>query len=379
MHVMMVDAAAFSPPYDYALSSALERAGARVTMVEPAETRADWGRDRTTASVQRSARGLWGKVRKGVAHAHAMRELVQRVRTLRPDVVHFQWLPLPLVDLAAIRACRRQCPLVFTMHNTSIFHGSSSRLQGLGTQRAYALFNRIVVHSEFGKRAALAAGRATEAQLVLIPHGAFTHYAELSPPEHVEREGPQTILFAGSIKQYKGLDVLIRALAHLSSSYGPGELRLVVAGQPGMPMESVRELANSLRVDHLIEWRLRHQSEQELADALAHSHIVVLPYREIDQSGVLLAAVGMGRAVVASAIGGIPEIIEHGVNGLLVAPEDDAALARALGSVLTSPDTQTRFERAMRLHASTSLGWDAAAKRTLDVYRALSASRSAAT
>jgi len=374
MRVLMVDAGGFSPPYDYALTDALRSRDVNVTLVEPSGTRALWQDPDAVSDEARARFRSVSRVWKGAKHARGMHALLRQIERERPDIVHFQWLPLPVVDSALIRRLHRRVPLVFTMHNSSLFHGAaSSGLQGWKVNEAYAAFDRIIVHSEYGRASALTAGRATSSQLVNIPHGAFSHYAKLVSPESIRRSGPTSLLFAGTIKPYKGLDVLLRALAVAAKATSEPTMRLVVAGSPGMPMGPLTGLATSLGIDSLIEWRLRHQSERELAAAMASADAVVLPYREIDQSGVLLAAVAMNRTVVASRIGGIPEIIKDDVNGLLVPPGDAEALGLALAQVSSSQEFRARSESNMRLLADGPLSWSHAAAQTILLYNSVTA------
>lgn len=374
MRVLMVDAGGFSPPYDYALTGALRDSGVDVSLMEPAETRAMW-QDPDAFPDRAPVTGLrWMRqVRKGAAHALNMAMLLRRVEREQPDLVHFQWLPLPVVDSVVLKRLSRRLPIVFTMHNTSLFHGSaSSGLQGWKAEDAYKAFDRIIVHSQFGKRSALSTGRATPNRIVCIPHGAFSHYAQLSSPDNIDRTGPTQLLFVGSIKPYKGLDTLVRAL-HVAAQTLPANrsVRLVVAGNPAMPMGPITDLAKSLGVESLIDWKLRHLSERELAVNLARCDAVVLPYREIDQSGVLLAAVAMHRAVIASNIGGIPEVIHDGINGRLVPAGDYHALGGALSEVASSKAFRMRCESAMKQLADGELSWSSVAARTIALYRSI--------
>lgn len=370
MRVLMVDAAGFSPPYDYSLAGALQTAGVNIDLIEPPEMRKAWTDHDAVIETPRFRR--LSRAAKGMAYVARMRALLQQVDECRPDVVHFQWLAIPAVDGRVIRRLKGKTSLVFTMHNTSLFHGAaSSGLQGWNIDSVYAQFDRIVVHSEYGRQGAMASGRARAEQLVRIPHGAFSHYAELSPPAQARRDGPTRLLFVGSIKPYKGLDVLIRALAVLRAQVGSGAARLVVAGHPSMSMEPLRALATAEGVDDLIDWQLRHLTERELAAAMADCHAVVLPYREIDQSGVLLAAVAMCRTVVASAIGGVPEVITHEQNGLLVAPDHPVELGNALSRIVLEPELRTRCEQRMRALAEGELSWPRVAQSTIDLYNSL--------
>ena len=366
----MVDAAGFSPPYDYSLVGALRDAGVDVDLIEPPDMRSAWSDHDASVTPPRFKR--LSRVLKGAAYVARMRALLRRVDAERPDVVHFQWLALPAIDGYVINRLRGRCALVFTMHNTSLFHGAaSSGVQGWNVNDVYAQFDRIIVHSEFGRRAALASGRARDEQLVRIPHGAFSHYAQLCPPDRAQRSESPRLLFVGSIKPYKGLDVLIRAFALMRQAMPESTARLVVAGYPSMPMDPLFALAASLGVAEHIDWRLRHLTERELAGEIAASHAVLLPYRELDQSGILLAAVAMQRTVIGSAIGGFPEIIEHERHGLLVPPGDPEALGAALVRFVSSPLRKSRFEDELGALAGGDLSWNHVALATISAYRGL--------
>ena len=372
MRVLMVDAAGFSPPYDYALAKALRARGIRVGLVQPRETASLWANPDALPPVTGTRFRSMKRLEKGLRHVIGMQQLFARVRREKPDVVHFQWLPLPTVDHVLLHRLKGMVPLVFTMHNTSLFHGAaSSGVQGWQADSSYALFCRVVVHSQYGRDSALRAGRATERQLVCIPHGAFAHYAELCAPAGADRAGPCTFVFAGSIKPYKGLDVLVRAFDALVSRCPAVNVRLIIAGSPGMDVSEMRAGVARTAGESRIEWRLQHQSEREMAQLMAHAHAVVLPYREIDQSGVLLAAVAMHRAVIASNIGGFPEIIRDGYNGLLVPPDDVSALSAALERLAQDVHLRLHCEENMQRLSVGALSWDNVAAQTESMYRSL--------
>jgi glycosyltransferase involved in cell wall biosynthesis len=372
MRALIVDAAGFSPPYDHALAAALRHRGIDVMIIEPSGTASIWGNpDAVPAAPTRRFKRL-GRLGKGLRHVFGMQQLLTRIRDERPDVVHFQWLPLPMVDRELLRRLKGKVPLVFTMHNTSLFHGSaSSVVQGWKANASFSAFDRIVVHSQYGRNSALKTGQAVERQLVCIPHGAFSHYAELCAPDSADRSGPFTFLFAGSIKPYKGLDVLLSAFRALASRQPALDVRLIVAGEPGFDLTALRQAAGESVGGHRIDWRLRHQSEREMAQLLAHAHAIVLPYRDIDQSGVLLSAVAMHRAVIASNIGGFPEVVCDGENGLLVPPNDATALSEALERLAGDHLLRGQCEVKMRSLSLNALSWDAVAAKTEALYRSL--------
>lgn len=93
-----------------------------------------------------------------------------------------------------------------------------------------------------------------------------------------------------------------------------------------------------------------------------------MPYHSATQSGVLAAAMGNGRFAVASRVGGIPDTIEHDVNGLLVEPGDAAGLAAALAGLAADPVRRRRLQAGARRTAEERLDWAQIAQRILADY-----------
>lgn len=371
MKILMVDGAGVSPPYDLSLSKALVASGAKVRLVMPDSVRAEWENPDALPPAPPSRMGkMIGRLSKAASHALLLWRLEREVREWRPDVVHLQWLPLPMLDVRFLRAVKGRTCLVHTMHNTSLFHGTSAGVQGWGLQEALSLFDRIVVHSEFSCRAARKSAAAREEQLHVIPHGAFDHYRELATSTNRDA-WPIRLLFVGSIKPYKGLDLLVESLALLASKAPVGSWQLVVAGHPSYDIEPLKERLQELNVGSQVTLSLRHQSERELAWLLHDSHVVVLPYREIDQSGVLLAAVGMERPVVATRVGAFPEMLVDGEHGLLVSPNHPQELGEALVQMVTDAALRARCEAGMNGLGQGVLNWQPIARITLDMYQSI--------
>jgi glycosyltransferase involved in cell wall biosynthesis len=103
---------------------------------------------------------------------------------------------------------------------------------------------------------------------------------------------------------------------------------------------------------------------------MVRAAVVVLPYRRIDQSGVLFAALALGRPLVATRVGGFAEVVEQHGAGLVVPPEDPAALAAALIEVLRDPARREAMAAASRAAADGPFSWDAIAAATKRVYTA---------
>jgi len=152
-------------------------------------------------------------------------------------------------------------------------------------------------------------------------------------------------LFFGHVRPFKGLDVALRAWPMLKS-----DVLLLVAGEAWWKNEAeYRELANG--VNARLEFRFI--PDAEIATYFAASDVVLAPYRIEAQSGVALTAFHFGRPVIATAVGGLPEIID-GENGILIPPEDPHALAAAVDEFFTTRDRAAMEAAAARSAARYS-------------------------
>ena len=120
-----------------------------------------------------------------------------------------------------------------------------------------------------------------------------------------------------------------------------------------------------------IDFQIGNVPEAAIARSFAAATVVALPYRDIDQSGVAILAVSLGKAIVATRVGGFAELVDDAHCGLLVPVDDDAAFADALRRVICEPELRAACEANARRYAETALSWDPIAERTEQVYRKL--------
>jgi glycosyltransferase involved in cell wall biosynthesis len=115
----------------------------------------------------------------------------------------------------------------------------------------------------------------------------------------------------------------------------------------------------------------RFITDPEIPAYFRRADLVVLPYREIDQSGVLYTALAFGKPLVLSAVGGFVEVAEQHGAARLVPPGDEEALAAELGVLLTDESARAELGAAAARAAAGPYSWDAIAERTLALYRQL--------
>ena len=151
------------------------------------------------------------------------------------------------------------------------------------------------------------------------------------------------------------------------------EVRFLVAGRPvsGYDLPQPPELPNGGEV----ELRLGYVPAEETPSLFARSTVAVCAYTDASQSGVVLTAFALGCPVVATDVGGLPEYVEDGRNGLVVPAGDDDALTAALVRCLSDPDLVRRFRAGVEESLDTVLSWRQSGADLVEVYREAIAAR----
>src|SRR6267143_4902682 len=177
------------------------------------------------------------------------------------------------------------------------------------------------------------------------------------------QEEENLILFFGRIWEYKGLEYLIRAEPLISARVP--NVRILIAGQ-GEDFSRYTEMM--VHPDRFIIYN-EYISEERAAEYFQRASVVVLPYIEASQSGVIPMAYSAGKPVVATTVGGLPEMVEHGYTGYLVSPRDARQLAEALTRLLLDKPLCRQMsmngKRKIEAECSPSL----IAEKTMEVYR----------
>jgi glycosyltransferase involved in cell wall biosynthesis len=367
MRVQIVDPSAQTPPFDRSLAAALARAGADVELVTShfvhGPTAPADGYAVRELFYRRSARLPSGSLRRrafGLAE-HLPGMLRHRRAAAEADVVNYQWLTLPALDA---RLLPRDPIRVMTAHG--FLRPAES---GPSARGALRRMDAIIALSEFGAERLRDALGVEPARIEVIPHGALDYLTRLPeerrlPAELEGAEGPVILCF-GIVRPYKGVDVLLRAFAEL----GPETELWVVGRSLGVDFAELERLA--AEAPGRVRFVSRFVPDAEVPAIFRRADVVALPYRDADQSGVLATALAFGKPIVASSVGGFPEVLAEHDAGVLVPPGNAPALAVALGDLLERPDERERLAAAALAAARGPYSWDEIARRTLELYRRL--------
>ncbi|MCY1158209.1 MAG: glgA, partial [Citricoccus sp.] len=265
--------------------------------------------------------------------------------------------------------------------------GGGYRLSSWAEATAYASAAAVIAVSEGMRNDILAAYPAVDPERVRVVHngidtGLWTPQADTDALQRhgIDPDRP-TVAFVGRVTRQKGVPYLLRAAARLD----PDVQLVLCAGAADTPELAaevtglIRELQATRDGVVVIEGML---PRRDIMQVLSHATVFACPSIYEPLGIVNLEAMACGTAVVASAVGGIPEVVRDGVTGRLVrleqlsdgtgTPLDEegfvADFASALSSVLADPEAADRMGRAGRQRAIDHFSWDSIADRTLDVY-----------
>ena len=391
MRVDLLDPPAYSPPYDDALATALAKLGVDVRLVTspfaygPVPEPEGYTREEVFYRHVHGAAG--SKVRtlgKLAAHGGDMR----RYRRSARDLVHVQWLTVPRVDLRLLP----ERPTVLTIHDP-LERGDRRGGRGAIPASAFARVDAIVVHSQFARDQVIAQHGLEPERVHVIRHGALKTTAETTaafsagltpqtdvkpaknvtdslPPELgglAETDLPVVLCF-GLIRPYKGAEVLLEAWRGITDA----ELWIV-----GRPMVDLAPLVAA--APDGVRFVPRFVTDAEEAALFARADIVVLPYERSERfgfSGVLATALGAGKAIVLSDVGGFSELGELDPDdppARLVSAGDPGLLHAALVDLIADPAARSRLGDAARRAAEGQFSWETAAQETLALYEKIAA------
>lgn len=280
--------------------------------------------------------------------------------SFRPDIVHAHWW-IPGGLLASLMT---SAPFVITCHGSDVRMVSQSgawrRLAGgaLSSAARVTAASRFLASELEGAFPRLAGRTMVTPMPVDVQHFAQGMHAPVAVPPR--------IVYVGNLLESKGVADLIQAFSILQSRGVACTLRIVGRG----PDESaLRTRVSGMGLDGRVEWA-GFRPQTELPMEYGSAAVAVLPPREHEGLGLsLVEALLSGTAVVGTAVGGIPEVVENEVSGLLVPPRDPEALALALQRMVEDVPLRTRLTHAGRARVNEVYSASGASERMLGVYR----------
>ena len=293
---------------------------------------------------------------------NTLKDTVKKIRKFRPDVVHMQ-LGGGVIDLVLLPFFKRY-PLVATFHDVRMHIGEESRQADFIRYWLRKYSDEIIVHGEKLREQMMRVYNLPGEKVHAIHIGEH----EVAPFKKYERvdikEEGNLILFFGRIYPYKGLEYLIKAEPLITKEVP--NAKIVIAGAGGN-FEKYEEMMGSRRESFIVHnYRIPYEEGAEL---FQRSSVVVLPYIQASQSGVVPTAYGFKKPVVVTDVGSIPEIVDDNKTGFVVPPRDSQALAMAVVRLLKDEKLRKEMGENAYKKLKEDFSWDRIVVQTMEVYR----------
>ena len=295
------------------------------------------------------------RLRQPLRQLGLMRRLVRRIQQFNPDLIHLQKghlyfnLVLPLV---------RRYPLVLSVHDPRIHIGDTVKTPQWILDLAVRRACRLIAHNIPMKQILADSLRIPEDRISIVPLVAI---GDATAASQVEESGHE-VLFFGRISNYKGLEYLIRAQPLITARIP--DAKIVIAGHGDDFAKYRRAMVDPSRFE------VHHEfvPDGKQAELFRRASVVVLPYVEATQSGVIPLAYTFAKPVVATAVGGLPSQVDDGETGFLVPPGDVPALADKV--VLLLQDVTLRRRLGANGRKKLEFEWSAevVARQTIEAY-----------
>jgi len=312
-------------------------------------------------------------------------KLIRYAATAKPRIFHILWNnKFELFDRTLLMLYYRFLgkKIVFTAHNVNAGRRDSedTRLNRLTLRIQYRLADHIFVHTEKMKLELIEEFGVQGGRITVIPYGINNAVpnTNLTVSEAKHRLGihghKRTILFYGRIAPPKGLDYLITAFQQTLARRE--DYQLIIAGRPDRCerywtaiREAIHEDVQRGRI--LLRAELIPDDETEVYFKAAD--VLVLPYREIFQSGVLFLGYSLGLPVLAADVGSLKDDIVEGKTGFVFRPEDPVDLARTIERYFASDLFANLSSRRLEIrdYATERHSWDVVSQMTMAVYAGL--------
>ncbi len=339
---------------------------------------------------RRSPAAAWKVLTRSIYSGEARSKIAALADEIKPDIAHFHNIHAHLTASIVGPLLARRIPIVWTLHDYRLICPNTSFLSGgeicdrclpnrfheamlqrckKGSLAASAVamlttwydrliriptrIGRFITPSEF-LRQKLIEGRFDPARITTVPN-----FVDLAAYRGLPEK--DYFLYIGRLSEEKGVDVLIRAVGRLAA----GKLLIVGSGPEEEALKRLAETASPGRVEFA-----GYKSGDELRRILAEAQFIVLPSRWYENFPyAVMEAFAASKGVVASRIGGIPEMVDDGINGLLCPVGDEAALAECLARMLSDQASREAMGRQGRDKAERLYGRETHYERIEEIYR----------
>lgn len=384
MRVVISDITGRTLNYDYALCEAISECLSSQDQIEfwgPVRNHGEKLLVRSFGSVvpgrYKASTNIVVRVLKAFDTVWAYLKICFLVLKAKPDIFHLQWFPflslgirgasIDMFFLKLIRLCSRRTRMVFTIHNMCP-HGMSEKDRSDYNpifSKALKLFDHFVVHTEKTKQEVMECFDLKEKQVSLVYHGVFRPKGVSFKRRDWDENNIKLIMY-GSQNWYKGTDIFVEALALLPTETKK-RIKVSICGSID---KDTNEKCMTVSTGCDIDWMTYYLDDDLLYKKISESDIILLPYRRISQSGVLLLALATKRIIITSDLPTFKETLKGYNDDMFFVSESPQSLSQLIckyvNGDINRKNTIDKLEALSELYS-----WDESANRTVCVYKGL--------
>lgn len=350
--------------YDYGLSYGLGESGCEVYYFTCKQTNR---RDYPNVQTKYTFGNIWDQNRllKGFYFFWGYFYSFLLARYKGCQCVHLHFFDLELLNNLVLVLAKKffQFKIIVTIHDVESFKGGTSNNK---KQEILDLIDQIIVHNNFSRNELIAKG-AKQQKIHVIPHGNYLSFIEELEYKPNKNSESLELLFFGQIKEVKGLNILLEAIALVVKKNK--NIHLTIVGRPWHDnMEKYDRIINKHNLSPYITTRYEFIPYEEVSKYFLETDLVVLPYKRIYQSGVLLLSMSYGRPVLTSDLDPFQEIITHNKTGLLFESENEYDLADQICSIARNSDKLIYIRNNAIETLKSKFDWNDIGEMTKSVY-----------
>ena len=271
------------------------------------------------------------------------------------DLIHFNGINGVLPHLLILLTGKK---FIFTIHDYTPHSGElKSKFPILFNRWIIKSKHEVILHNQMDYQNISEHYPKKSKKLNHVPFGKLELYKIYYNPAFSHKTN---VLFFGRISKYKGIDYLIEA-AGIINKIQP-DIKITIAGKSNYPVH--------INGQNNIEFMDRYIPNDELAGLITNCDVVVCPYTDATQSAVIMTAYAFNKPVIATNVGGLPEVIENNRTGILVPPKDSKALADAIIILLTDNKKIDEMNKNIASYTGIQdLSWNSIAGKTKHIYK----------
>ena len=295
------------------------------------------------------------KKNKGIYKLFHFVDLIRFIKKLNPDIIHInESIPIPFVLLLFSKYKK-----YYTLHDPFPHTGEANFKKALLKKLIINKSKRIILLNQKDLDPFIKKYRLQPNKVVLSSIGIYNVYKQLSNPK--KNIIKNSILFFGRVSVYKGIDYLCQSIVSIQGEIP--DLKTYIIGN-GTYWFDINPYSSKG-----IKFINRYIPINELVEYINNVEIIVCPYTDATQSGVIMTALAFRKPIIATSVGGIPEILEHNVTGILVNPKNVKELSIAIKQLLYDKKKQEKLtENIENIFFKGNKSWDIISKNVYEHY-----------